>query len=117
MARHSTRKLVAKGVRSRAEGGSLKIVSLLGKPGVEVAKPAAEPEASIRSRTTWTRQPRDSHGRFLPLSDPEVQAAIREMSGPAPSYKPIHNRFYAIWMVGSFLGMAGIAWVFHHFKL
>lgn len=33
------------------------------------------------------------------------------------SVRPIHNRYYAIWMVGTFIGMAAVAWIVHYFHL
>jgi hypothetical protein len=34
-----------------------------------------------------------------------------------PFYQPIHNMFYAVWLIGTLLGMTGIALVVHYFKL
>lgn len=95
-------------------------------PKLAAREPSEAPKLDASGRR------RDARGRFIATPrlvslspDFEDWANALVSSGPngliaelqKVKYQPIRNRYYAIWMIGTLLGMGSVGWIVHHFKL
>lgn len=145
MVKTSTSESAAKAAKPRGVGGLRSTQSSPVKPGAKGAKPSGAPKRPrLRNKKGqyMSFSPEASSARPLPGSA-ALQSALADSSlfdepvvsadGTAVTLPPkslgfgftiralpaphIHNKYYAVWMIGTICGMAATAWIVHHFNL